>query len=62
MIPAAAAFVGNLKLIRSHATRRRRSWQMTVYSYRSNEVQFNESDKVPMAEAYPKDVVDSSIS
>lgn len=33
---------------------------MTVYSYRSNEVRFTESDKVPMTEAYLKDVVDSS--
>lgn len=35
---------------------------MTVYSYRSNEVQFNESDKLPMTEVYLKDVVDSSVS
>jgi ethanolamine utilization protein EutQ (cupin superfamily) len=33
---------------------------MPVYSYRSNEVQFNESDKLPMAEVYLKDVIDSS--
>jgi ethanolamine utilization protein EutQ (cupin superfamily) len=33
---------------------------MTVYSYRSNEVQFTESDKLPMTEVYLKDVVDSS--
>jgi ethanolamine utilization protein EutQ (cupin superfamily) len=33
---------------------------MTVYSYRSNELQFNESDKLPMTEVYLKDVVDSS--
>lgn len=35
---------------------------MTVYSYRLDEVQFDESNKVPTAEVYLKDVVDSSVS
>ena len=33
---------------------------MTLYSYRLSGVQFAESDKVPMTEAYLKDIVDSS--
>src|SRR5918999_1574595 len=35
---------------------------MTVYGYRLNEVQFKESDKLPNAEVYLKDIVDSSVS
>jgi ethanolamine utilization protein EutQ (cupin superfamily) len=34
----------------------------TVYGYRLNEVQFKESDKLPEAEVYLKDIVDSSVS
>jgi ethanolamine utilization protein EutQ (cupin superfamily) len=35
---------------------------MTVYSYRAEEVQFDESNKLPTTNVYLKDVVDSSIS
>jgi ethanolamine utilization protein EutQ len=35
---------------------------MTVYGYRLDEVQFKEADKLPNAEVYLKDVVDSSVS
>jgi ethanolamine utilization protein EutQ len=35
---------------------------MTVYGYRLNEVQFKESDKLPEAEVYLKDIVDTSVS
>jgi ethanolamine utilization protein EutQ (cupin superfamily) len=35
---------------------------MAVYSFHSDEIQFNESNKLPTTEVYLKDVVDSSIS
>lgn len=35
---------------------------MTVYNYRSDEVQFDGSNKLPDTEVYLKDVVDSSVS
>jgi ethanolamine utilization protein EutQ len=35
---------------------------MTVYGYRSDEVVFDESNKLPMIEVYLKDIVDSSVS
>jgi hypothetical protein len=35
---------------------------MTVYSYRSDEVQFDGSNKLPDTEVYLKDIVDSSVS
>jgi ethanolamine utilization protein EutQ len=35
---------------------------MAVYSFHSDEIQFNESNKLPTTEVYLKDVVNSSIS
>jgi len=35
---------------------------MVLYTFRSDEVQFDESNKLPNAEVYLKDVVDASLS
>jgi hypothetical protein len=47
---------GQINIIKEHAI------SMVLYNFRSDEVQFDESNKLRYAEVYPKDELDASMS